>query len=237
MMFDRLLAARPPHFVREYRNLVSFLARDAKSEFDLAERAVGGGYEKAGAKQAELVLETAPKGPFRLIDVGCGSGRAAFALRHVERLDYLGTDVVPALLDFARKKVARPDWRFEEVTSLAIPAEDASADIVLFMSVFTHLKPGEPQMLLAEAARVLKPGGAVICSYLDRNHPQHTKQFRPPWRQRLARLLRRDVMISFTTEQTLSEQMKKAGFAIERSLKAEAGFGHFVLIGRKGSAG
>ncbi|HXI87454.1 MAG TPA: class I SAM-dependent methyltransferase [Parvularculaceae bacterium] len=233
-MFGRLLAARPPHFVREYQNLVSFLARDAKSEFDLAERAVGGSYEEAGAKQAKLVLEVAPEGPFKLIDVGCGSGRAAFALREVERLDYLGTDVVPSLLAFARQKTNRPDWRFQAVTDLQIPAADGCADVALFMSVFTHLRPREIQELVGEAYRVLKAGGAIICSYLAKDNPHHVKLFRSPWRQRLARMIGQDVMITFTTEEALSGQLRKAGFQIERSLKADAGLGHFVLVGRKG---
>jgi ubiquinone/menaquinone biosynthesis C-methylase UbiE len=228
----RLLGRRPPHFVREYRNLVRFLAQHSTDEFELAERAVGGNYEANGALQAKLILEHAPSGPFRLIDVGCGSGRAAFALRHIERLSYLGTDVVPALLAFARKKVNRPDWTFVEVKSLAIPAGDACADVVTFISVFTHLKPAEIMTLLREAARVLKPGGVLICSYLDRANPAHIGSYRPPWRQRIARLRGTEVMINFTTEAELSGQLEAAGFLVQQSLP-DSEFGQCVLIGRK----
>jgi ubiquinone/menaquinone biosynthesis C-methylase UbiE len=231
-VLGRLLGKRPPHFVREYRNLVRFLAQRTHSEFELAERAVGGNYQANGALQAKLILEHAPPGPFMLVDVGCGSGRAASALRDVERLSYLGTDVVPALLAFARKQASRPDWRFEEVTSLSIPAEDACADIVTFMSVFTHLKPSEVMTLVGEAARVLKPGGVVISSYLDRTNPAHVGSYRPPWRQRIARLRGTDVMISFTTEAELSAQLEAAGFCVQQSLR-DPDFGQCVLIGRK----
>jgi ubiquinone/menaquinone biosynthesis C-methylase UbiE len=231
-VLGRLLGKRPPHFVREYRNLVRFLAQRTQSEFELAERAVGGNYEANGALQAKLILEHAPPGPFLLIDVGCGSGRAAYALKDLERVSYLGTDVVPALLAFARKKVNRPDWRFEEVTSLAIPARDVCADVVTFMSVFTHLKPPEVMTLVREAARVLKPGGVIICSYLDRTHPAHVGSYRPPWRQRVARLRGTDVMISFTTEAELSAQLEAAGFRVEQSLRDPV-FGQWVLFGRR----
>jgi SAM-dependent methyltransferase len=231
-MLGGSLLGRQPHYVREYRNLVRFLARRSRSEHELAERAVGGDYEGSGALQAKLVLDCAPPGPFVLIDVGCGSGRAASALRNVERLQYLGTDVVPSLLDFARTRARRPDWRFVEVTSLDIPAAPSSADIVLFMSVFTHLRASEVTHLIREAARVLKPGGVVICSYLDRTNSGHVGIFRPQWRQTIARVLGRDVMISFTTEPELTARLEDGGFRVEQSLK-EANLGQYVLIARK----
>lgn len=218
--------------MREYRNLVRFLSRRTGSAFELAERSVGGDYETVGAQQAQLLLQLAPPGPFMVIDVGCGAGRTASALRHVERLSYLGTDVVPAVLEFARRTANRPDWRFQEVTSLAIPAPDECADIVLFMSVFTHLRPVEVQALLGEAARVLKPGAAAICSYLNRANPEHVGRYRPPWRQRIARLLGRDVMISFTTQAQLSAQIEVAGLDVEQPPKGPE-LGQCVLIARK----
>ena len=53
------------------------------------ERAVGGAYLEEGQFQSELVLANAPDTPFTLVDVGCGSGRAAFALKDVFRLLFL----------------------------------------------------------------------------------------------------------------------------------------------------
>jgi ubiquinone/menaquinone biosynthesis C-methylase UbiE len=227
-----LLKTGAPRYVREYRRLVRFLKQQGASMSEIAELAVGGDYEAIGAAQAKLILDIAPKGPFRLIDVGCGSGRAAYALRDVRRLSYLGTDVVPSLLDYAARVVSRPDWRFELVNALVIPADEKSADIVAFMSVFTHLLPDEVGAYIREAERVLKPGGAILCSYLDRTNPQHVASRRPAWRQHIARLLGRDVMVSFTTEQTLSDQLSEAGFAVERSIK-ETQIGQHVLFGRK----
>src|SRR5690606_30936411 len=103
-------------------------------------------------------------------------------------------------------------------------------DIVQFMSVFTHLRPAEIRAYLGEAARVMKPGGALLCSYLDRDNPYHLRGFRAPWRQRLARFLGRDVLISFTTRAELSEMIEAAGFTVEQCIK-KAEFGHHVLVG------
>jgi ubiquinone/menaquinone biosynthesis C-methylase UbiE len=167
-----------------------------------------------------------------MIDIGCGSGRAAFALREEERLTYLGIDVVPDLVEYARQKADRPDWRFELISSIDVPADDASADIVLIMSVFTHLKPGEIKTYLAETFRVLKPGGAVIASYLERENERHRSLFYRPLRNRISRLLGRDVMVSFTTKDELTGWMKDAGFDIDRAI-VDGPIGQHVMVGRK----
>lgn len=220
-----------PHYVREYRQLVRFLRSRTDSEFELAERAVGGNFEQGGAVQAGLVLDLAPSGAFSLIDVGCGSGRAAYALRDIERLDYLGTDVVPELLDHARNVAARPDWRFELVESLTIPAADQSADIVMLMSVFTHLTPIETATYLREVARTLKPKGVMIASFLDRDEPRHLACTRPKWRERVARFIGRDVMNTLTTQAALTASVEAAGLAVEQVIK-ELVYGHYVMIAR-----
>ncbi len=221
-----------PHYVRNYRSLMRRLRRESANEDEAVERAVGGHYVRVGQVQADLVREVAPAGPFTLIDVGCGSGRAAFALREETRLAYIGIDVVPDLVDYARRKADRPDWRFDVISSIDIPADDASADIVLIMSVFTHLKPNEIKAYLDECMRVLKPGGAVIASYLERNNERHRSLFYRPLRNRISRLLGRDVMVSFTTKDELAGWMGDAGFDIDRAI-GDGPVGQHVLIGRK----
>lgn len=221
-----------PHYVRNYRSLMRRLRRESASEDEAVERAVGGHYIRVGQVQADLVRETAPAGPFTMVDVGCGSGRAAFALREEERLSYLGIDVVPDLIDYARAKADRADWRFELISDIAIPAEDASADIILIMSVFTHLKPGEIKTYLAECVRVLKLGGRVIASYLERDNERHRTLFHRPLKNRISRLIGRDVMVSFTTKDELAGWMQDAGLVIDRAI-GDGPIGQHVLIGRK----
>ena len=211
------------------------MRRESASEDEAAERAVGGYYERIGQLQADLVREIAPAGPYTLIDIGCGAGRAAFALRDEERLSYIGIDVVPELIDYARKKSGRPDWRFELVSSIAIPVENAAADVVLVMSVFTHLTPDEIRTYLLDCFRVLKPGGAIIASYLERNNARHRSLFHKPIRNRISRLLGRDVMVSFTTQSEIAGWATDAGFTVERTI-VDGSVGQHVLIGRKPSS-
>ena len=103
----------------------------------------------------------------RVIDVGCGSGRLTGQLTRYPKLSYLGLDVVPELLDYNRRKVARPDFQLEAITGNSIPAPDGQAGFVTFFSVFTHMLHEESYVYLEQAWRVLAPGGRVIFSFLE----------------------------------------------------------------------
>jgi ubiquinone/menaquinone biosynthesis C-methylase UbiE len=155
-----------PHYVRDYRQLVNDLVRahDLDTAMSLA---VGGDYDAVGASELALLKDCGLQDNSHVIDVGCGSGRLASALRHMPTISYLGTDVVPELLAYAEARCNRPDWCFASVEGLVIPAADQTADFVTFFSVFTHLTARESAQYLAEAKRVLKPGGTIIASFID----------------------------------------------------------------------
>lgn len=224
--------ASEPHYIREYRRLVRGLLKRSASEAEAMERAVGGFYARVGEAQAEIVTDLYPEGAFRLIDVGCGSGRLAHALRTEDRVLYSGYDVVPDLVAYAQKVCARPDWRFETIRALALPEDDDSADVIVFMSVFTHLKPGEIRTYIAEAFRVLKPGGRMLASYIDPGEASHSKFRLPALKQFLTRAAGRNVMLTRTPRATLAGWMENAGFTIERAI-TETGFGQHVLTAAK----
>src|SRR5689334_3179458 len=76
------------------------------------ELAVGGEFAAFGVLERELLIRHGLRPDHFLIDVGCGSGRLAVALREYLRGPYLGIDVVPELLQYAQSITARPDWRF-----------------------------------------------------------------------------------------------------------------------------
>lgn len=129
---------------------------------------VGGDYEIVGACEKAFLLGIGLTSSDYLIDVGCGSGRLSSALRNMRSLRYLGTDVVPDLIEYAVEKCARPDWQFRVVESLTIPEQACQADMIAFFSVFTHLSPRECFDYLCDANRVVKPGGQIVVSFLDR---------------------------------------------------------------------
>lgn len=143
------------------------------------EAAVGGGFDHIGGVERNAVDAAGlPEAGF-LIDIGCGAGRLAKALKDRPALRYLGLDVAPRLLARARLICERPDWRFETVAAPAVPAPDASADIISMFSLITHLPAAETRAYIREAARVLKPGGAALVSFLDPELPEHRRMLRP----------------------------------------------------------
>lgn len=135
--------------------------------------AVGGEFLAVGSLERSLLISLALAPDSFVIDVGCGSGRLACQLAEIETLRYVGTDVVPELLDYARTLSGRKDWAFVQTVGTEIPAESGVADFVCFFSVFTHLSHEDTYRYLAEAKRVLKPGGKIVFSFLEFRIPCH----------------------------------------------------------------
>lgn len=175
------LALRPSteaasaHFVRDYRAMVRRLMADHPVD-EAMSLAVGGDYETAGASLAAVLRNQGLREGMGLFDLGCGSGRLAHVLGAGAKIDYLGTDVVPELLAYARPRCPA-HYRFELNTALSIPAADASVDMACAFSVFTHLQHEETYAYLAEMRRVLRPGGVVVFSFLEFAHAEHWRVF------------------------------------------------------------
>jgi ubiquinone/menaquinone biosynthesis C-methylase UbiE len=141
------------------------------------QQAIGGDFEPIGLMERDLLIWQGLQPDGFVIDVGCGSGRLAAPLSPYLQGDYVGTDVVPDLLDYARQQVGRPDWRFELADGLSIPASDGSADVVCFFSVFTHLRHEESYCYLQEAKRVLRRHGRIVFSFLEFSIASHWNVF------------------------------------------------------------
>lgn len=139
--------------------------------------AIGGEFEAFGIIECEMLRFYGLEPHHDLVDVGCGSGRLAIPLSREHRGGYLGTDLVEELLDYARARCGRPDWRFEAVDHVRIPAADESADMVCFFSVLTHVLHEHSYLYLEEARRVLKPGGRIVFSFLEFADPSHWAVF------------------------------------------------------------
>ncbi len=105
----------------------------------------------------------------RVLDVGCGTG--TFAARLATRnpaQSVVGVDVSDGMLDEARRKTAAfPNVRFEQARAADLPLADASVDVVVSASALHYVdQPGDA---LAEARRVLRPGGRLAVVDWDRS--------------------------------------------------------------------
>jgi SAM-dependent methyltransferase len=153
-------------YVQSYAAMVrAYLA--AYPEDEAVSRAVGGAFEHFGVLEHSLLRQYGLQDDSRVIDIGCGAGRLTSQLARFPKMRYLGVDVVPELLDYTRRKFARPDFRLELSAGNTIPAPDGEADFVTFFSVFTHLLHEESYAYLEQAHRVLAPGGRVVFSFFE----------------------------------------------------------------------
>lgn len=159
------------HFVEDYERLVAHLVATRPIDEAMAV-AVGGDFENIGIIERAAMRHAGLRDGMALIDLGCGSGRLAWALGQAMRVDYLGIDIVQALLDYARTK-SPPGYRFILNRALHIPAPDASADMVAAFSVFTHLLHAETFLYMEDIRRVLRPGGKLVFSFLEFANPDH----------------------------------------------------------------
>ncbi|MBI5426148.1 MAG: class I SAM-dependent methyltransferase [Opitutae bacterium] len=140
-------------------------------------QAIGGEFIAVGKLEHFLLRSLRLADGHLLADIGCGSGRLAAQLAPFPAIRYIGCDVVPALLDYARELCQRPDWRFVATEGQAIPCDDAVADYACFFSVFTHLLHEDTYRYFHEVKRVLKPGGTFVFSFLEFAVPCHWDTF------------------------------------------------------------
>jgi SAM-dependent methyltransferase len=131
------------------------------------EAAVGGEFFTVGYLEFALLRSLGLGAADTVVDVGCGSGRLATQLVVFPEIKYVGTDVVPVLLDQARKITGMERWRFALTDGPVIPEPDGTADFVCFFSVLTHLSHEDSYRYLREAKRVLRPGGKIVVSFLE----------------------------------------------------------------------
>ncbi|HEY2743030.1 MAG TPA: class I SAM-dependent methyltransferase [Polyangia bacterium] len=155
-----------------YQRLVTDLKK-TMSEDEAMSRAVGGAFAEVGALELALLQQLGLADGQYVVDVGCGSGRLAKPLSLAFKGDYLGIDVVPDLVRYAERIVARPSWRFEVADGLRIPEADGRADFICFFSVFTHLRHEESYVYLRDAIRVARSGGRIVFSFLEFSVPTH----------------------------------------------------------------
>jgi 2-polyprenyl-6-hydroxyphenyl methylase / 3-demethylubiquinone-9 3-methyltransferase len=105
----------------------------------------------------------------RVLDVGCGGGLLAEALARAGA-QLTGIDLAPGMIEVARLHAAESalaiDYRVSSAEALA-GSDVAPFDAVTCMEMLEHVP--DPAASVATLARLVRPGGALFVSTLNRN--------------------------------------------------------------------
>jgi SAM-dependent methyltransferase len=113
-----------------------------------------------GDMHAAVIERAAPQTGERLLDIGCGTGGAAF-LAAEAGVDVTGLDLSPVLIETARGRAAERglELRLEAGDAESLPYEDACFDVVT-STVGIMFAPGQ-EAAASELARVTRRGGRM----------------------------------------------------------------------------
>jgi malonyl-CoA O-methyltransferase len=174
---------------------------EASATYDAAARL------QAGVR-AELLsrLDVLREPPRAILDLGCGTGAAAVALKkRFGSVRVVAADIAPGMVRAARRRSRL--WRsFECVEAdahrLALP--DAGFDLVFSNLMLQWADPLD--VVLAEARRVLRPGGLLLASSFG---PETLRELRWAWSQADEAVHVND----FVDMHDLGSALQRAGFS------------------------
>jgi len=131
--------------------------------YDLFGRVISFRRDKAVRKK--LIELAAPAPGEKVLDVGCGTGTLAIAIKpEVGTGEVHGIDASPEMIQVAKEKSAKDgsDIDFRVALIEVIPFPDASFDLVTSSLMLHHLPDDLKMKGFLEIRRVLKPGGRFM---------------------------------------------------------------------------
>ena len=160
---------RPDYYLQNFHfQSGGWLTEDSADRYDTQVEVLFKGTANAMRRQALPPLHEHFTGrdqrKLRLLDVGCGTGRFLDLVKQAwPRLPSLGLDLSDAYIDHARRHLRRRR-RLNLIVANAesVPLPAASMDAVTSIFTMHELPPGVRRTVIAEAARVLKPGGRLV---------------------------------------------------------------------------
>ena len=155
------------------------------SEFSHQARAFDRAAVMSSAQTLGAMLELVPAGSRgRWLDVACGTGVVVRALASCVD-EVFGVDLTPAMLEVGRLEAEAAglrNIRFEAGDATALQLHDASFDGAVTRFSLHHIPA--PGRVLAELARVVRPGGVVIVG----DHVSDEDAAAAAWHQEIERL-------------------------------------------------
>jgi SAM-dependent methyltransferase len=148
---------------------------------------------KAGMLQKKILIKYAKLNQNSLVlDVGCGGGKLAYALRKfLKKKHYFGFDVEKKTIDYLQKKF---DFEFKflniqylknknkiNASQINLDYKENFFDVITSFSIFTHQSPIVLNNYLRQFYKFLKPGGLTLNTFYlidpDNCHAEYAKSY------------------------------------------------------------
>jgi ubiquinone/menaquinone biosynthesis C-methylase UbiE len=143
---------------------------------------------------APLVAQAGLQPEHHVLDIGCGTGTLAVMIRRAHpTVGVTGVDPDPRALARAARKAERSGVaiRFDRGFADALVYPDGTFDRVFSSMMFHHVPSKEKPGVLAEARRVLKPGGRLeLLDFAGGTHSLHARLHPGSFDERLIGLMR-----------------------------------------------
>jgi 2-polyprenyl-3-methyl-5-hydroxy-6-metoxy-1,4-benzoquinol methylase len=150
----------------------------------------------------------------RVVDIGCGMGTFTFEAASRGAHYALGLDLAVSGIT-AANRIAREEHvtgcTFLLADAVALPAKTGGADVVIAADFTEHLDDETLRRVMAEAARIVKPGGTLVIYTPEASH------IFEQLRDKGILLEQEPSHIGIRSAAELATFARNAGFTIERS--------------------
>ena len=159
------------------------------------------------------MLRFIPQGASRLLEVGCGSGDFAGALKAQRSVHLTAIEPFPYAAAQARGRV-------DELLSMSVEQgvqvlPSSSFDCAVFNDVLEHLV--DPWAVLRDVKRLLRPTGVIVASLPNMRHMPILKDLvlKGEWRYQDAGVLDR-THLRFFTRRSMADLFKSSGYRVKQ---------------------
>jgi SAM-dependent methyltransferase len=165
------------------------MAQDSRSARELYDESVGAWARTQPSSLSDFTARPAvlemcrPFDRGRVLDLGCGEGYCARALRRGGASEVHGIDVSSGMIEAAKREEARDALGITYEVGDATDLRNVQADRyerVLAMFLFNYLTTDQTKACMTEVARVLEPGGRFVFAVPHPSLPW-LRERRPPF--------------------------------------------------------
>jgi ubiquinone/menaquinone biosynthesis C-methylase UbiE len=189
-----------------------------------SEKYAPGGRLTGRLAQLATVIEEQTRTGTRVLDLGCGTGDLALCLSAANRR-VTGCDISIEMLDHAAQadKAQAVEWTRLDPSWATLPFQGRTFGAIVASSVLEYLD--DPVAVLRECARVLQPGGMLMCTVPNLRHPVRWLEYpatvvaRGPLGKSFGH--RRPRLSSYVTYLQISQQRHLARWWMEAAVRAD----------------